>query len=241
MRDSLAGILQPGHEKKDATRQTILAARELGLISQGDGGYEYVESGASGRETALVAFEHVVLNSTDKEPYLARYYAYLLGLGTDAEGPSSGRSAEFVRHMSLENRTNPFNSTKEAALSRWFVWAGLGWTCDGTFVCNPYTRLQRSLSAVFQNQPRISADDFAKRLAEICPELDGGHIYRQVWPGWSPDCRRFTFGVSHALIDLHLTGRIILRAPPDARGWSVEGCGTSKRWQDAAGGHRGPF
>jgi hypothetical protein len=169
-----------------------------------------------------VAFEQVVLGSTDVEPYLACYYSYLLGLGGDAEESSSDRSAEFVRHMSLEDQRNPFNPTKERALSRWFVWAGLGWTYSGAFVCNPYERLQRSLPALFLDQRRLSADDFAKRLAASCPELDGGHIYRHVWPDWSSDRRRFTLGVSHALIDLHMTGRLVLHAPPDARGWSVE-------------------
>jgi hypothetical protein len=123
--------------------------------------------------------------------------------------------------MSLEDRSNPFNPTKEGALSRWLVWAGLGWTYGGTFICNPYERLERSLPVLFEEQTRLSAKEFATRLGDTCPELDGGSIYREVWPDWNFEQRRFTLGVSHALIDLHITGRIVLHALPDARGWSV--------------------
>lgn len=219
---ALGRLLQPGYEKKDQTRQTVRAARELGLVTLEGNELLCVAARRSTREATLDAFDLTVLGGTDTEPYLARYYSYLLGLGKDADTPSSTRAADFVRHSGLDNMSNQFNAEKERALPRWYVWAGLGWEYGGRFMCNPYERLSRSLPAVFRTDKSLPSGAFAERLGSICPELDGGKIYREVWPDWSADQRRFSLGLSHALIELHEAGKILLHAPPDARGWSIE-------------------
>ena len=61
-----------------------------------------------------------------------------------------------------------------------------------------------------------------KRLANFCPELDGGYIYKQADVEWSSEKKICTLGLSHALVELHLDGLICLHCFQDSRGWSLE-------------------
>jgi hypothetical protein len=97
----------------------------------------------------------------------------------------------------------------------------LGWDFKNAFTCNPCERIRRSLDSIFASKSSLEIDDFVAGLGQTCPELDGGEIYREVWPDWDLDTGKFSLGVSHALIDLHQIGDIIVHALPDSRGWSI--------------------
>ena len=59
------------------------------------------------------------------------------------------------------------------------------------------------------------------RLAEYCPELDGGTIFLESNPTYDPDRRRCTLGLGHALVELHLDQVLRLHCPPDSDGWDI--------------------
>jgi hypothetical protein len=101
-------------------------------------------------------------------------------------------------------------------------YAGLGWH-DGsdTFHPNPYERLRRKLPEIFSGAARLEADDFMTRLGAICPELDGGALFLEANPDRSDRVRCCSAGLSHALVDLHLDGVLLLDCPPDSAGWSI--------------------
>lgn len=221
-RKSLGDLLQPAYEKKAITEQTITAALQLQLISEDGKDYSYCGPEGDTRETVRHSFDQTVLASRETEPYLAGFYAYLLGGGASVESKAAETQVKkFVEKMHLKNATNPFNKTKQGSLSRWFVWAGLGWDFNNAFTCNPFERIRRSLGPIFADEASLEIDDFVTRLGQTCPELDGGAIYRDVWPEWNMNKKKFSLGVSHALIDLHQIGDLIVTALADARGWSI--------------------
>ena len=179
------------------------------------------------RADILQAFDERVLCSTDVEKYFALFYAYYLGLGRqvyDRRSQNNDQWADRFNHDVFSNvaQENRFNGTKLTGMHRWFNYVGLGWyDPDAKLQANPYERIQRAIPAVRGRQRKLQADEFMSRLAEVCPELDGGKLFLQANPNWNPAVKQCSLGLSHALIELHLDGVIRLMCPADSTGWSV--------------------
>jgi hypothetical protein len=236
-RETIATLLQPegmpdvDPQKRDAARQTVKAALELNLIEETEEKLIKLKFKSGDRRTTsqilLNALDATVLSDTKTEPFLAKFYSYLLFLNQDGVVKKSGDdwAVEFERDVYGDQRPpNPFNATKLAGLHRWMSYAGLGWyDTNDLFQPNPYERLQRRLPLIFQGRAKkLSSEEFMSRLAAECPELDGGEIFKQTNAQYSADVKVCTLGLSHALIDLHLDDHIKLFCPPDSRGWSIE-------------------
>jgi len=233
-RETLYHTLQPeglsgGVSNRDPARATIAAASELGLVEEKAGVIELApraEAKRPVRHTVLDALDREVLAKTDVEPWFGLFYAFQLGLGAEGAKPCTADNwakrflAEALHSVPYPN---PFNGTKHSGLMRWFPYAGLGWI-DGrrTFQANPYERLRRALPHVFGTSKRLNGDDFMVGLANACPELDGGNLFRQVNGSWDVRGKVCTLGLSHALVDLHLAGHLRLVGTVDSRGWSVQ-------------------
>jgi hypothetical protein len=215
----------------DQARQTIAAAEGLGLISSNAEGKVDLNVDADkrpSRDILLEAFDNKVLANTDLEPWFSLFYSYLLGResGSAAPGKKDGDrwEVEFNRDV-LQGKdvANRFNRTKYDGMRRWMRYVGLGWhDSSDVFQPNPYERVRRSLGKLFGKETRMDSDTFIKRLGDVCPELDGGKLFRRANTDWDPSHRRCTRGLSHALMDLHMDGIILLNCPPDSRGCNLE-------------------
>lgn len=234
-REKLGMVLQPAElpkvdedSKRNQTASVIKAAKDLDLVDDSGPTLRLTFKGSdprSTREIVLQALDARVLAGRDVEPYFAPFYAWLLGLGPRAEVDRSAHdwSVEFETAVfGGRSEKNPFNSAKYDGLQRWFAYTGLGWyDARGIFQPNPYERLSRRLPAIFGERRRLSGDEFMRSLAECCPELDGGALFVEFSPGWRSDARACTLGLSHALVDLHLDGQIVLTCVSDSEGWSI--------------------
>lgn len=232
-RADLATLLQPKGlpdltPTSEQANDAITAAIELGLVTQQGRQIKLLPHKAqlSTRELVLNYLDKRVLGATDIEPYYAPFYSYLISLNQKG-GEEKDRVAwanEFNQECShIAGIQNPFNQAKHTGLERWYVYSGHGWfDPKHVFQPNPYWRLLRQLPHVFGKDTRLSGDQFMTRVAEYCPELDSGSIFRRTCLKHKPDARVATLALSHALIDLHLDERIRLHCAPDSRGWSIE-------------------
>ncbi len=228
-------LLQPEglpalNPKREQAKQARAAARDLGLTQDQEGFLALTierKDKRSTRELVLDALDARVLPSREVEPYFALFYSYLLGLGKKAGGPKKSPeqwASEFnTQAFGNRKQPNPFNATKLSGLHRWFRYTGLGWYDPaGVFQCNPYERLRRALPTIFDGKRKLQGGTFMEGLARACPELDGGAIFRQAVPTYNDADRVCSLGLSHALVDLHLDGQIILYCPQDSKGWSLQ-------------------
>lgn len=224
--------LDPDTGSSSPAGATVKAAIELELAEEDSVGKNltlkpaYRKDGPI-RAAILKAFDERVLATAEVEKYFALFYAYYLGLGKKIYESRSFNKEQWADEFNQQvfgsaPQENRFNGTKLTGLHRWFNYVGLGWY-DHTaeFQANPYERLQRALPAMFGKKPRFEIEPFMAKLAETCPELDGGSLFIQGNPGWSAEDRRCTLGLSHALIELHLDGIIRLSCPADSSGWDI--------------------
>lgn len=215
--------------KSDQAGRTITAARELGLIEDRSDGMIRASRARDNRtaRTALIeAVDEKVLRDDKIEPWFALFYAFLLGRNESAAvGPEAATrwEARFDRELFAgAKQVNRFNESKYRGLRRWFRYCGLGWhDGDDSFHPNPYERVARQLPAIFNQKRDLQIDAFMERLSEQCPELDGGHLFLKSNPSWDKSARTISLGLSHALVDLHLDGVLVLNCPLDSDGWSI--------------------
>lgn len=228
-REQLLRLLQPealvdGKADFNAAKATLRAGLELQIVKESEGVVALTSKtlkSDSPRAAIQNALDEMVLGGTNVEKYFALYYSYYLGLGKEAA--DRGDADDFNRDVfDDEPQENRFNDTKLAGLNRWFYYTGLGWYDQGkVFHANPYDRLRRALPVIFKSRRSLNARDFMDALAKVCPELDGGELFRRANRKTPQDERTCTLGLSHALVELHLDGLIRLNCPADNDGWSV--------------------
>lgn len=215
--------------KSDQAGRAITAARELDLIVDQAGGTIHANparDNRSARAAVVEAVDDKVLRDDKIEPWFALFYAFLLGRDESAAaGNEAGEQweARFQRELfGAAKQPNRFNDSKYRGFRRWFRYCGLGWH-DGEdcFHPNPYERVARQLPAIFSQEHDLPIDSFMQRLSERCPELDGGDLFLRANPNWNRSARTISLGLSHAFVDLHLDGVLVLNCPLDGDGWSI--------------------
>jgi hypothetical protein len=236
-REILYDLLQPEglpdhNPGKDQAKNTVSAVLELGLVEEGvDKKLKTTfktNDKRDSRRILLDTLDEKVLGKTDIEPYFALFYSYLLAL--DFDGVKDQTADDWVFNFQSkvfgdERPSNPFNKAKLTGLNRWLAFAGLGWyDMSGVFQPNPYERLLRRLPLIFQKDKKLTSEIFMQRMAEHCPELDGGRIFLQTFreQNYDASAKTCTLGLSHALVDLHQHKKIKLICPQDSRGWSIK-------------------
>lgn len=238
-RDTVIAMLEPdGLPGKTANTlgaaQTLRAAAQLGLIREEVLVALTVRGTSRASDVVIEALDREVLCKADPEPYFALFYAYMLGVESDAAARVVGdRGAKaitneqwakaFNRDVFDEQRqSNPFNKDKISGLNRWLAYAGLGWFDPSEhFQCCPYDRVRRRLPIIFARDARLEDDEFMRRLAQACPELDDGDLFRRAHRAYDAAERSCTPGLSRALVELHLDGAIRLHCGDDSVGWSL--------------------
>jgi hypothetical protein len=224
------GLPEVDPKKRDPAKDTVKAALELKLIEETDDKLIKLTFNRKDQRTTtqilLDALDVEVLASSEVEPYFAKFFGYVLSLNKEGVVNKSNDewAREFEREVYGHRPTNPFNKEKLTGLYRWMGYVGLGWyDMSEVFIPNPYERLLRRLRTIFVGKSKqLTGDEFMFRLANACPELDGGDIFKQANKHYNAEARICTLGLSHALVDLHLDGYIQLFCPPDSRGWSIE-------------------
>jgi len=239
-REDAYRLLQPqpltgDHAPFIPAKATIRAALELELAEENGGSLTL--SAACRKETnarvaILLAFDDQVLGKTDIEKYFALFYSYYLGLGKQVYSRKDQNNEKWAEQFNevvfgTVEQENRFNDTKLTGLHRWFNYVGLGWyDSEEEFQAIPYDRLKRALPMIFANKKELEAEAFMAELARVCPELDGGNIFKQANRNWPPADKNCTLGLSHALIELHSDGSIELNCPADS---SADNCDWSLR------------
>jgi hypothetical protein len=213
------------------SKATVRAALDLELAEERHGTLTLSSSCKKEKNTRIAilsAFDEKVLANTEVEKYFALFYAYYLGLGRAVYRLAKQSGEEWAEQFNGDVfsgvlQENPFNRTKLTGLHRWLSYVGLGWYDPaGSFQTNPYKRILRVLPTVFSGNRKLSSDAFMSQLAEACPELDGGEIFRKANRDWKSADKQCSLGLSHALIELHEDGVIRLDCPADCQDWSLK-------------------
>jgi hypothetical protein len=240
-RETLRSLIQPKGLPgvTDSSKQVdahLRAASELGLARADQDQNNRLTYRVRGehrpRQVIIEAFDNVALANAAIEPWAGRFYAYLLARAEgsvsqsrDAQDEWTGRFMdELPSHVPKEN---PMNADKFRALMRWYVYVGLGWTDpSGGFVPDPTARIKRALPSVWAKSRHLESGEFMMRLGNICPEIDGGTLFREINSTWGGATQRLCSGaLAIALWRLHDEGSIRLHCPADSKGWSLAQAG----------------
>jgi hypothetical protein len=235
VRDDLYRLLQPEPLGGDRptfipAKATVRAGLELKLVEDEEGKLSLSERCRKQKDTRaaiLAAFDELALGSAEVEKYLALFYSFYLGLGKKADKLQDLSGEQWADHFNQivfgnVTQDNRFNGTKLTGLHRWFGYVGLGWYDPrDAFQPNPYDRILRALPVIFGRLRALDANPFMAKLADACPELDGGALFLQANREWQAEDKKCTLGLSHALIELHFDGFIQLVCPADSSGWNI--------------------
>ena len=232
----LKRLLQPEglpgkSDRSDQARMAISACRDLHLVRQSDGIAELTIASGERRSTQVLLLEALdtyVLGGKAVEPWFAMFYAFLIGRPPEQAHAGGGKAGdEWERLFNAEvfsnaDVNNRFNKEKYKGFRRWLRYMGLGWhDSEDTFQPNPYDRMRRVLPTVFGEDSVIESDEFMQRLAEHCPELDGGAIFCEVNRDFDSARRECTGALAAALVEMNGDGIIRLECPLDSHGWSL--------------------
>lgn len=237
--ETVKAILQPKglpdlNTNNKQTTYHLHAARELQLVTQDPDGnlrlaYSIREGKPTAKEAIVQAVDRHVLSSVNVEPWFGRLYGYVIAREEVIPGDTNARKnlcTEFNNALpSSIERNNPLNSDKLSPhYLRWYAYAGMGWRDPADrFILDPTERLRRALPSVFNGDQRLEAAAFMSSLAQVCPELDGGAMFKDVCTErYNPADRVCTSALAMALRNLHDEGCIQLDCPQDSQGWSLE-------------------
>lgn len=181
----------------------------------------------------LGAFDRIALADARVEKWAGRFYAYLIVQDDDTIADTEKGEVLANRFMadlpSSVDQGNPMNKDKYRALERWYRYVGLGWTDpSGAFIPDPTERLRRVLPLIWQKDRSLEGVEFLDRLSRVCPELDGGALFREVTSGiYVPSHLQCTQALAAGLRRLHEERLLRLHCPADSKGWSLEKAGLS--------------
>jgi len=233
--DTLKIILAPRSLPEFSNTQPtdlLSAGKELGLLTYSKDAKKIQKidpNGKSAKQKLLEILDGNVLSKTDVEPYFAKYYSFILF--NDIELSNSNKILiDLVTEANQKivgfSENNPFNDTKLSSYLPWYSYVGLTETIRKdrnsivSSAAHPYERIERKLDDIFQSQKLLQIEDFMQNLGSHCPELDCGEIFNSVNSAGNQNHNQITRGVSNALIELHVNGRIVLDCPLDSDGWS---------------------
>jgi len=233
-REDLLNLVQPTAENQETSKNTFLKCQLCGLIQVSEG---------SEKRTTLAVDPKV---ATDFEAFRAHMQSTLLGVTEESqnhfilnqftawyavndqwvvETNKADWEVKFNDHLYPHERERVIN--EHPGITTWIAWAdflGWGWpikfgTQQTRLVPDCTLRLRPLISALLPEDSFIPYGVFAKRLADRCPELDGGLLFKQCLMAAFPHERRgnrLSLMLSTALRVLHEQGHIVLEKRADA-------------------------
>lgn len=226
--DTLFGLLQPG-ENQVAAKATLEAAGACGLVSV-EGRQrnvrlavpaDQIETVEMYRSTVQARLTGVV--EEGQPNYLLNLYA--AWIATQNEAPLRFDRSEFEtrfnRTVGAGSASRDFNTTKLAAWRRWAAFLGWGYELGhrSVFVPDAFGRVRPLLDTLLPSSlEAVPFRDFANRLANACPELDGGYLFEEclVRTRAGRPANRLSLALSSALRGLEATGLTVLESVGDA-------------------------
>ena len=134
---------------------------------------------------------------------------------------------QFNAQMSVPDADRQFNTTKYSGWRQWAAFLGLGWLFRlpsaraEVLMPDPSARLLPILPRLLGEGGEMAPFGmFARRLADQCPELDGGTLFERCWSSCNPGVLRsnqLSLALSSALRVLHARGVLRLEEQADAR------------------------
>ena len=233
-RKNLYDLMQPESLRSNTEKATnnVKAGLEIELLKEEKSSiirlHESYNKKISASENILNSLDKRVLKDSKVELHLALFYSYYLGLDTQIYERSDWDGDRWSDQFNIDvfgntPQSNRFNKTKYTGIHRWLNFLGLGWyDSNGFFQPDPTERILRSMNSIFGKEKKIPGDQFMIKLAEVCPELDGGEMFLQANKNYDANAKECTMGLSQALVGLHEEGFVRLTCPIDSRGWNLK-------------------
>ena len=233
-RKNLYELMQPESLRSNTEKATnnVKAGLEIELLKEEKSSiirlHESYNKKISTSENILNSLDKRVLKDSKVELHIALFYSYYLGLDTQIYERSDWDGDRWSDQFNIDvfgntPQSNRFNKTKYTGIHRWLSFLGLGWyDSNGFFQPDPTERILRSMNSIFGKEKKILGDQFMIKLAEVCPELDGGEMFLQANKNYDANAKECTMGLSQALVGLHEDGFVRLTCPIDSRGWNLE-------------------
>ena len=216
-------LYQPkGLNEKDTQGQiqaTLKVAKKLNLVDNNNKLTFPYKSEDEIKKQILKHFDEIVLKEKSEEKWFALFYSFILSKNKDIIiGSYDKLATEF--NTNLFGQQKPENQLNEVKLRHhvsWYNYIGLGQTHQSLIFVNPFDRIKRNLSNIFQNGKNLTIDQFITKISEFCPELDGGLIFKIANPKWVSVERKLSKGMQRSLLQLHIEKNIKLISDRDAR------------------------
>ncbi|MGB1250864.1 MAG: protein DpdG [Candidatus Promineifilaceae bacterium] len=237
-REDILDMLQPAklvNNQKTASA-TLSAAREHNLVLEhNDGGYILHPDlkKVDDIEQFRIAIAHQVtgiINPNDDNYLLNSFTAWYAVQSERVLQMQNKKQAADQYHEDMSNRSETevrdegraFNDTKFNGWLRWAAFLGWGIPFQHNFsllMPNAQHRLKPLLPRLLPNAQSEPFGVFMERLANVCPELDGGELFEDCWVKSRPNEPRgnkLSLMLSTALRTLHHLGHLTLTELNDA-------------------------
>lgn len=237
-RKDVIDLLQPSVLVSDqsAAKNIYIAAVNCGIVNEAPD-KTLVLNGEAAQLESMQGFELYmqkrVLGTTEPhEPnYLFNLYSawYIVQNERVFQFKDKDFETGFNKELSQgdDDEERKFNSTKFNGWRTWAAFLGLGWLIkpglsgrSEILVPCASNRLKSILTQLLaRDRQIIKFSLFAERLADLCPELDGGSLFTDCWEGSRGSERRgnnLSLALSTGLRQLHDSGEIELIRQADA-------------------------
>lgn len=241
-RQEVLDLLQPASltegkstNPQDASRNTYRIAVDSELVSDADKTEKIVRLLVAPQQVETMPsfqqlMQQTMLNVIEENAshYLFNLYTAWYAVQNERifhELLSKGYDGPFCDEMyPNSSQDRPFNSTKFNAWRKWAAFLGLGWIWRfGTrdiLMPDATIRLRTLLTTLFEEDTMLSFGVFTDRLAQHCPQLDGGVLFNYCWQasrGAEARGNNLSLMLSTGLRALHTAGVLRLSEQADAQ------------------------
>jgi hypothetical protein len=201
-KQDVLSFLQPTvlEENQPIAEYTYTAARQCNLIDENADKTVVLKGDAMQLESINGFREHmqrVILGVTSpgQTNYLFNLYTAWYAVQNERvfqfRLDNQDYETRFVQDMAQNTEARTFNTTKFNGWRPWATFLGSGWLIrprlstssrrGEMLVPDATVRLKGALSQLSLDEQLIPFGVFAERLARICPELDGGVLFKDCW------------------------------------------------------------
>jgi len=238
-REELLNLLQPTEMggSQESSKEVYRAALNCGLITENSNKSKTVGLNVSPDQVeSLPTFRdhlrQILLGVTDENSPNYLFNIFTAWYATQNERVfqlgAKGYEKLFNDQIFTNNEERAFNDTKLNGWRNWAAFLGLGWPMRAAMiegqrevlVPDAHSRLKAVLPKLLSpKEGSLRFGIFARRLAEECPELDGGILFEICWKASRPSEQRgnrISLMLSTGLRVLHDTKAITLIRESDA-------------------------
>jgi hypothetical protein len=238
-RRMILDLLQPESlteksESQEMSERLYRAAIQLGLLEELPNKDKTVRrspmtKGIEDFETFRLLMQSLALCVVDEpeDHYLLNLVAAWYAVQDEAVLDYSKGKMEKRFNEQLYGSAESIVLSDHPGLTAWFEWAqflGWGWLMkfsreEGRLAPDATLRVRPLLPKLLPHTEPISMGEFMSRLRELCPELDGGLLFKRCWEasrGSEVQGNRLSLMLSTALRVLHISSEIELIERKDA-------------------------